>query len=86
MTIKIRMGWDQDQMNADEIIHIAKESGIAFAAIHGRTRAQQYTGKANWEYLENLASKKILPLVGNGDLHSPQYAARARLKQTSCDS
>ena len=52
LTIKIRTGWDQDSINAPEVIHIAKEEGVAeFVAIHGRTRTQQYQGWANWDLL-----------------------------------
>ena len=83
LTIKIRMGWDADQINADEIIHIAKEEGINMVAIHGRTRAQQYTGTANWDYIEKLAEISPLPLIGNGDLHTPNLVTK-RLKQTRC--
>lgn len=85
LTIKIRTGWDSDSINAPEIIHIAKEEGVEFVAIHGRTRAQAYTGLANWELLENFASLNILPVIGNGDLHSG-VAARARLSKTKCSA
>lgn len=70
LTIKIRLGWDNDSLNALEIIHIAKEEGIEFVAVHGRTRAQQYTGHANWDMLETLSKKSPLPLIANGDLHN----------------
>jgi tRNA-dihydrouridine synthase B len=83
LTIKIRTGWDQDSLNADEVIHIAKEEGVEFVAVHGRTRTQQYTGEANWEYLENLAQISPLPLIGNGDLHSAS-SVQKRLEQTHC--
>lgn len=71
LSIKIRTGWDEKSKNAHEVIHIAKEEGIEFVAIHGRTRTQQYTGSSNWEYLESLANSSI-DIVGNGDLHSSQ--------------
>lgn len=83
LTIKIRTGWDSDSINAPEVIHIAKEEGIEFVAIHGRTRAQGYSGLANWELLEKFSKLNILPVIGNGDLHSG-LAAKERLKQTSC--
>lgn len=83
LTIKIRTGWDADQINADEIMLVAKDAGVSFVAIHGRTRAQQYTGEANWDYIEELAQKKILPLIGNGDLHSPAKI-RGRMQMTTC--
>lgn len=84
LTIKIRMGWDADQVNADEIIKIAEGEGIEFVAIHGRTRAQQYKGQANWDYLESLNENSPLPLIGNGDLHQPHQVNR-RMKVTQCD-
>ncbi len=83
LTIKIRTGWDADQINADEIMQVAKDEGVSFVAIHGRTRAQQYTGIANWDYIEELASKGILPLIGNGDLHSAAKI-RMRMQNTNC--
>ncbi len=85
LTIKIRMGWDDEGINADEIIHVANEEGIEFVAIHGRTRAQQYTGQANWEYLEGLKPESPLPLIGNGDLHTP-YSTHQRLEHTQLDA
>lgn len=83
LTIKIRTGWDADQINADEIMQVAKDEGVSFVAIHGRTRAQQYTGVANWDYIEELAHKNILPLIGNGDLHSASKI-RMRMQTTKC--
>jgi tRNA-dihydrouridine synthase B len=83
LTIKIRMGWNQDQINADEIIKVAQGEGVEFVAIHGRTRAQQYTGVANWDYIEKIAIESPLPLIGNGDLHSKKLV-RTRLEKTNC--
>ncbi|MBK25588.1 MAG: tRNA dihydrouridine synthase DusB [Halobacteriovorax sp.] len=83
LTIKIRTGWDQDSRNALEIIRIAREEGVEFVAVHGRTRTQQYRGQADWDFLEFLASESPLPIIGNGDLHSPEKA-KARLKTTRC--
>lgn len=85
LSIKIRTGWDSNTRNAQEIIKIAKESGIEWVAIHGRTRTQQYTGVADWEFIENLNDIKPLPLIGNGDLHHP-YGVSERLKKTKCDA
>lgn len=84
LSIKIRTGWDADQINADEIMQVAKGEGVSFVAIHGRTRAQQYTGAANWDYIEELAQKNILPLIGNGDLHSASKI-RMRMQSTHCN-
>ncbi len=68
LSIKIRIGWDENSLNTPEVLNIAKGEGVEFVAIHGRTRAQQYTGKANWEYIEANAREKNLPIIGNGDL------------------
>lgn len=84
LTIKIRTGWDADQVNADEILNIAYNSGVEFVAIHGRTRSQQYTGQANWDYIEGLNEVKKLPLIGNGDLHQP-FQVHKRMNETKCD-
>jgi nifR3 family TIM-barrel protein len=83
LTIKIRTGWDADEINADEIINVAKDCGVEFVAMHGRTRAQQYTGKANWDYLEKMALESPLPFIGNGDLHTP-VLVKARYINTNC--
>jgi tRNA-dihydrouridine synthase B len=85
LSIKIRTGWDANSRNAHEILKIAAESGIEWVAIHGRTRTQQYTGLADWEFIENLNQDKKIPLIGNGDLHHP-YGVSERLQKTSCDA
>jgi nifR3 family TIM-barrel protein len=83
LTIKIRTGWDSESLNADIIEKIALNEGIEFVAIHGRTRNQQYTGHANWDYIEHFASESTLPIIGNGDLHQA-HQVKARLQATNC--
>lgn len=85
LSIKIRTGWDSSSRNAAEVLKIAQESGIEWVAIHGRTRTQQYTGLADWEFIEGLNDLKKLPLIGNGDLHHP-YGVSERLQKTHCDA
>ncbi len=85
LTIKIRIGWDQDSINAMEVIHIAKEEGVEFVSVHGRTRAQQYTGKANWDLLENLGKNAPLDIIGNGDLHSTGFL-KDKMNNTKCSA
>jgi len=85
LSIKIRTGWDANSLNAGEILKIAHESGIEWVAIHGRTRTQQYTGYANWDFIEALNETKSLPLIGNGDLHHP-FGVSERLQKTQCDA
>ncbi|MEK6772639.1 MAG: tRNA dihydrouridine synthase DusB [Bdellovibrionota bacterium] len=84
VTIKIRTGWDAGLRNAIEVCKIAEGEGITWVAIHGRTRAQGYSGWSDWDYITEVKSKAQIPIIGNGDLHS---AARAveRLKQSGCD-
>ncbi|MCO4794974.1 MAG: tRNA-dihydrouridine synthase, partial [Bacteriovoracaceae bacterium] len=85
LTIKIRTGWDSESINAKEIVHIAREEGVEFVAIHGRTRTQQYQGKADWNLLENIAADSPLPIIGNGDLSSPSLV-RDRMLKTNCNA
>lgn len=85
LTIKIRMGWEYDDLNADKITSIAFNEGVEWVAIHGRTRGQQYTGKANWEYIEWLKSQSPLPIIGNGDLHTPGQV-KQKMANTTCDA
>ncbi len=85
LSIKIRTGWDADSLNAEKVLKIAADSGIEWVAIHGRTRTQQYTGFANWNYIESLNDHKAIPLIGNGDLHHP-FGVSERLQKTQCDA
>lgn len=85
LSIKIRTGWDADDMNAQVIEKIALEAGIEWVAIHGRTRAQQYTGLANWDFIEDVKSNSTLPIIGNGDLHQPHQVSK-KMKESNCDA
>ena len=85
LTIKIRIGWDQDSINAMEVIHIAHEEGVEFVSVHGRTRSQQYTGKADWKLLERLGEKSPLDIIGNGDLHTSHFV-REKMQTTKCQA
>jgi nifR3 family TIM-barrel protein len=85
LSIKIRTGWDETNINADEIINVAHNEGIEFVAIHGRTRTQQYKGKADWNYLEKISSNSPLPVIGNGDLNAKNDIIR-RLHTTHCQA
>lgn len=84
VTIKIRTGWDSGTRNADEVAKIAHNEGIAWVAIHGRTRAQGYDGKADWDYIAEVKSKASLPILGNGDILTPHEAVE-RLLRSGCD-
>lgn len=84
LTIKVRTGWDANSRNTDEVAHIAHEEGVEWVAIHGRTRTQGYEGLADWDYIAEVKSKAKLPIIGNGDIHTP-LQANERLTNTGCD-
>jgi tRNA-dihydrouridine synthase B len=74
VTIKIRSGWDANSKNALECVQTATDAGIAWVAIHGRTRAQGYTGQVDWEYIGEIKAKSRIPIIGNGDITTPEIA------------
>lgn len=84
VTVKIRKGFDEDHCNAVEIAKIAEDCGVAAIAVHGRTREQYYSGKADWEIIARVKEAVQIPVIGNGDITSPQAAADM-IKQTGCD-
>lgn len=84
VTVKIRKGFDENSVNAVEIARIAESCGVAAVAVHGRTRAQYYSGKADWEIIRRVKEAVKIPVIGNGDVDSPQ-AAKALLETTGCD-
>ena len=84
VTIKIRTGWDSTTRNAIEVCNIAANEGISWVAIHGRTRAQGYSGFADWDFIADVKAKAQLPILGNGDILSPRQAI-LRLEQSGCD-
>ena len=84
VTVKIRRGFDENSINAVEIARIAESCGVAAVAVHGRTREQYYSGKADWDIIAAVKDAVKIPVIGNGDVDSPQ-AAEAILKHTGCD-
>jgi len=74
VTLKIRTGWDRDNRNAVNIARIAEDSGIQSLAIHGRTRADQYHGEAEYDTIAEVKSRVNIPIVANGDITSPEKA------------
>ena len=84
VTVKIRKGFDDDHVNAVEIARIAEASGAAAIAVHGRTREQYYSGTADWEIIRQVKEAVSIPVIGNGDVDSPQKA-KAMLEETGCD-
>lgn len=85
VTLKIRKGWDDDSVNAVEIAKIAEQCGISALAIHGRTREQFYSGKADWDIIEQIKQTINIPVIGNGDVFEVEDAVNM-LEKTKCDA
>ena len=84
LTVKIRKGFDDTCVNAVEIARILEDSGAAAVAVHGRTREQYYSGRADWDIIRQVKEAVSIPVIGNGDVDSPEKA-EAMFRETGCD-
>ncbi|MCX7977856.1 MAG: tRNA-dihydrouridine synthase, partial [Bdellovibrionaceae bacterium] len=85
LTIKIRTGWDANSRNAHEVCRIAWGEGVTWVTIHGRTRAQNYSGLADWDYIAEVKARASIPIIGNGDILTAKQAV-SLLASTGCDA
>ncbi|MDD3453791.1 MAG: tRNA dihydrouridine synthase DusB [Bacilli bacterium] len=85
VTVKIRSGWDSNSINAVEVAKIVEKAGADAITIHPRTRAQGYTGKADWNIIKQVKQSVKIPVIGNGDVKNC-YDAKRMMNETNCDA
>jgi tRNA-dihydrouridine synthase B len=83
VTAKIRTGWDENSLNYMDVVKALETAGAAFITVHGRTRAQQYSGIADWNIIKKICSGATVPVIGNGDIDSYEKA-REMMEFSGC--
>ncbi|MCL6610500.1 MAG: tRNA dihydrouridine synthase DusB [Peptococcaceae bacterium] len=84
VTVKMRKGWDEDQVNAVELAVLMEKAGVSAVTVHGRTRSQFYSGRADWNIIREVKKAVGIPVIGNGDVREP-LDARRMMDETGCD-
>ena len=84
VTVKFRLGWDKGSINCVEFARAMEQAGVSAVAVHGRTRTQMYSGRANWDYIRAVKEAVAIPVIANGDVFRPEDAPHI-LKYTGAD-
>jgi tRNA-dihydrouridine synthase B len=84
VTAKIRIGWDKNTTNAPDVARVLERSGVKWVTVHARARSEKFTGEAHWEVIAEVKRNTSLPVIGNGDVKTPEDALRM-VQQTGCD-
>ncbi len=85
VTAKIRIGWDQSSTNAPDVAQVLERAGVRWIAVHARARSEKFTGRAHWEVIGQVKQATSLPVIGNGDVKTPEDALRM-VTETGCDA
>ncbi len=84
VTAKIRIGWDRSTTNAPDVARVLERSGVRWITVHARARSEKFTGQAHWEVIAEVKRNTALPVIGNGDVKTPEDAVRM-VRETGCD-